>query len=320
MPSLASKPLRVAIYCSDPARCAQLKLALAGHEIHEFAASSPSVLPELCDVVVLCDVPRDALLERVSTHAAVVWFAPEPPGCDVDVWLPPTVGDTELCECVELMGRQTTLVREMEEHAAAIESAALRFDWRGRRAWQSHGELLKLASTDSLTGAFSRRHLVDALRTEIELLRTVGGSLSFLLLDLDDFKPVNDRWGHRAGDTALRELVARMQVATRAGDSVCRFGGDEFAVVARACNVASASVLAERLLRAVAERPIQLEGHDVRITCSIGVASSTPDDRTTLDELIRRADLALLAAKLCGGNVARHWTELPAENERSIRS
>ena len=126
-----------------------------------------------------------------------------------------------------------------------------------------------------------------------------------LLLDLDDFKSVNDSLGHAAGDALLVRVAERLRAVTRAGDTVARLGGDEFAVLSE--DDSDPLNLAERVLEAL-EQPVLLEGRQLSVRASIGVAVLSPQDRTVDPaELLKRADLAMYAAKQAGkGTVVVH--------------
>ena len=136
---------------------------------------------------------------------------------------------------------------------------------------------------------------------EQEVARTLarGVPMSILLIDIDNFKAVNDENGHIAGDAALRTLAAMLQASLRDVDRVYRFGGDEFVVLGKGLGTADASRLAERLRRQTAE--LRLEGVRGPFTISIGVATG-PDDGRTFIELLGQADQRLYSAKGDGRN------------------
>ena len=130
-----------------------------------------------------------------------------------------------------------------------------------------------------------------------------------LFLDLDDFKTINDTFGHLAGDGLLRTISARLRSALRVGDTVARLGGDEFAILLEdirrdACRRSSSAA------RAISA-PLLIDGREVSIRCSIGIAVAqlAPDTRAaaTADELLRDADVAMYQAKAAGGNTYRHF-------------
>lgn len=146
------------------------------------------------------------------------------------------------------------------------------------------GKLRVLAGTDPLTGTANRREWDDELQTAVAQAEFDGRPMSVALLDLDDFKGFNDRFGHQAGDRLLKEVAAAWQAILRMSDVLARIGGDEFAVLLPGCSIETAAQIAERLRAAVPAA-----------NCSVGVASW---DRTeTVEELLARADGALYEAK-----------------------
>ncbi|MBS1120579.1 MAG: Diguanylate cyclase/phosphodiesterase domain 1 [Deltaproteobacteria bacterium] len=154
------------------------------------------------------------------------------------------------------------------------------------------------ANHDDLTGLFNRRHLEEVLRGELERARRYGRPLAVALLDVDHFKRVNDGHGHLVGDQVLRELAKRCGAALRTTDVLGRYGGEEFIVVFPETDSGAASVVAERMRRAVAEPPMQVGELALELTASIGIAALRPGEE--LVALLGRADAALYAAKQAG--------------------
>ncbi len=148
---------------------------------------------------------------------------------------------------------------------------------------------------DSLTGMANRQLFGD--RLEHALIRRPGGSsvLVVLFCDLDDFKSVNDSWGHGLGDQVLVEVGARLRSVIRAGDTAARLGGDEFAILMDAANLDEARELALRL-QAVLEPPVVIGEHSISVRSSIGLAQAVPGEMTA-EELLRNADVAMYLAK-----------------------
>jgi diguanylate cyclase (GGDEF)-like protein/PAS domain S-box-containing protein len=153
------------------------------------------------------------------------------------------------------------------------------------------------ADTDDLTGLANRRALLRMLGAALERTRAHGLSVGVLMLDLDGFKAVNDRFGHAAGDAALREVAARLRRSVRERDLVARTGGDEFVVVLAdlAAPESAAHDAAERVEAAFAT-PLALEGERVHLHAAVGVACY-PDDGRDLDQLLIAADRAMYARK-----------------------
>lgn len=148
---------------------------------------------------------------------------------------------------------------------------------------------------DPLTGLANRTLLADRLAHAIASARRGSGPVALLLMDLDDFKVVNDSLGHQAGDALLLELGVRLRALGRASDTLARLGGDEFAIVLPGADAVGASQVATELLRAV-EVPFVVDGHRLRITASVGI-SFFPDLADNADVLLRQADMAMYAAK-----------------------
>lgn len=157
-------------------------------------------------------------------------------------------------------------------------------------------EFEHLATHDSLTDAFTRRHMDEACRLELERSRRSGRPLSLLALDLDHFKSINDRFGHQVGDRALIAFVATVRGLLRQADQLGRFGGEEFVVLLPETPAEQALAIAERIRAAV-----QQSATEPRCTVSIGVASLQDGDGS-VDTLLARADAAMYRAKELGRN------------------
>ena len=164
-----------------------------------------------------------------------------------------------------------------------------------------NARLEDLSLKDALTDVYNRRYFMVRMDEEFKRHRRFGEPLSLAILDLDHFKEVNDRFGHRAGDEALRDVARLLLKHSRSFSVVTRYGGDEFAVILVNTTKAGALIYGERI-RAVIEQ--HTFGHG-RVTVSVGVAC-LPDDGTSADDLIIAADRALYDAKRLGRNrVAR---------------
>ncbi|RRV22634.1 diguanylate cyclase [Pseudomonas sp. o96-267] len=163
------------------------------------------------------------------------------------------------------------------------------------------GELHRLATTDVLTQSSNRRHFFECARREFEHARKFGSPLAFLLLDLDDFKKINDQYGHQVGDEVLRRLAHCGSNALRRGDLFGRIGGEEFAALFPGCEQDVAMQVAERLQREVQRLSFRHEGTSFGITVSQGLTSLLATD-ANLDALYARADAAMYVAKRQGKN------------------
>lgn len=165
--------------------------------------------------------------------------------------------------------------------------------------------MTELARTDDLTGLANRRVLIERLDEEVERSQRYGNDLSVLLLDLDDFKQVNDRFGHQVGDEVLRNLGALLEEQIRDSDVVGRYGGEEFGAILPQTGVEESLELAERILGQVRRESFESDGNQFSVTCSIGVAEHEESDGDG-DDLLRRADEALYRAKDAGRNRVVH--------------
>lgn len=184
-------------------------------------------------------------------------------------------------------------------HRAALERS-VRYVQLALVRTAEHQRLHHLAAHDALTGVANRVQFRDRLA---ESLAVGERDVAVAFCDLDRFKPVNDTFGHRAGDVVLVEVAARLRSGLRSGDELARLGGDEFTVLLRDVTGAdTARHVAERLLEAVREPFVLPDGHSVTIGMSVGVAIWQPG--ATADSLLSDADDALYASKRSGGGRA----------------
>jgi diguanylate cyclase (GGDEF)-like protein len=164
-----------------------------------------------------------------------------------------------------------------------------------------HDVVQRQAITDELTGLVNRRRFLAALEAEVVRARRLGGPLTVVLADLDDFKPINDRHGHHAGDAVLVGFADVIRDHVRDVDVAGRLGGEEFALLLPETDLDGARSGAERLRRSLEERDLALsDGHVERVTASFGVAQLEAGQSG--DELLRAADAALYRAKAEGKN------------------
>jgi len=165
---------------------------------------------------------------------------------------------------------------------------------------QLHAEAERLSVTDPLTGAWNYRYFKRRFEQEIERSRRFGRVLALLMLDIDHFKSVNDRFGHQRGDEVLTELARRVTGSVRDIDTFARYGGEEFVLILPETNLEGGLAVAEKLRLATHRTPFRGEDAEgVPLTVSIGVACF-PEHATSPEELLRAADEALYEAKLQG--------------------
>jgi len=163
-------------------------------------------------------------------------------------------------------------------------------------------DLMLMAITDPLTGVGNRRRFSDVAQAELDRSRRHGKSLSVILMDLDHFKSVNDLFGHDVGDQVLIRTAVVLSDVIRSTDLLCRHGGEEFIILLPEETRDGATILAERARAAVAAQVLTTpEGQDVRWTLSVGVASLCDDD-LSVEDIVRRADVAMYCAKAAGRN------------------
>jgi len=167
-------------------------------------------------------------------------------------------------------------------------------------------ELDHLASTDKLTGSWNRRRLEENVRSEMDRLIRYDHPLCLMVLDIDFFKKINDRYGHNAGDQVLVVLAAHIRASLRTSDSLTRWGGEEFVVLCPNTTLSTASLLAERLRNKIAGTNFPEVEH---ITVSVGVAECQTEE--TFEHWFKRADEALYRAKSGGRNQVKIAPETP---------
>jgi diguanylate cyclase (GGDEF)-like protein/PAS domain S-box-containing protein len=172
---------------------------------------------------------------------------------------------------------------------------------------EAQRQLVHLARHDSLTGLPNRTLLYEVLRDALLRAKEDDLIVSVLLLDIDDFKTVNDTLGHTIGDALLREFGARLTECVRPEDTVGRLGGDEFAVVVLTPKDARGPIEVANRIRHALQHPVTTNGQNILVTTSIGIASC-PNDTTDLETLIRFADAAMYDAKASGRNAFRCYT------------
>lgn len=162
-----------------------------------------------------------------------------------------------------------------------------------------HATMRDAAVRDPLTGLLNRRYFDEAVEAALANARRSDAALSLIMLDLDHFSAVNNEHGHAAGDAVLRAVARAMAGAVRVGDTVARFGGEEFVVIAPGTETAEALLIAERMRAAIAGVAVRMDDKELSVTVSAGVASLTQNERDG-KALFRAADSALLAAKRGG--------------------
>jgi diguanylate cyclase (GGDEF)-like protein len=162
-----------------------------------------------------------------------------------------------------------------------------------------HFQVRRQAVTDELTGLSNHGSFQDLLSAEVEQVRRYHHQVGLIMLDLDNFKSVNDTYGHQQGDVVLRHVALALRDTSRDADSPARYGGEEMALILPHTDLDGSYVIAERLRTAIESLRIPGPDGPLRVTASLGVAASSAGDK---DLLIAHADAALYAAKREGRN------------------
>jgi len=166
--------------------------------------------------------------------------------------------------------------------------------------------LSSLVHTDTLTGLFNYRHLMQTLDREMERSARSGRPTALVALDLDYFKQVNDRWGHDAGNQVLVEVARRLRQCIRKLDIPCRYGGEEIFIILPDTNLPQALRVAKRVRRLIAEQPFDTDQGPIEVTASLGLELYEGREAETLADFIRRTDCQLYNAKQGGRNRCCH--------------
>jgi diguanylate cyclase (GGDEF)-like protein len=239
----------------------------------------------------------------INTIAVVVMWARSPKKTVLTVWLSISLLFPVLDALMSVTTHARYDVGWYGAHIVALVAANMVFFALLGEANRLHRMLVRIASSDVLTGLCNRRSADEYLTQTIEQIHARGGSVAVLVIDIDDFKPYNDRYGHMAGDLAVRAVADALTASvSRSPDLVARYGGEEFVVVLPDCTLAGAEAIAERMRSQV--EALGIDHASSRggscITVSIGVAQS--DNPTTAEPLIELADKALYEAKHAGRN------------------
>jgi diguanylate cyclase (GGDEF)-like protein len=178
-------------------------------------------------------------------------------------------------------------------------------------------ELEQMAMTDFLTGLNNRRYFIQRGADEVKRTKRNGEPMVLLMLDIDEFKKVNDTYGHETGDLALQQVASVMSTSLREIDILGRMGGEEFAVLLPNTSLEEALLLAERVRQSIENISFEKIKGELKITASIGVAAFT-DEMSDIDDLLRNADEALYQAKRNGRNRIINYKKL--SNDSSMLS
>lgn len=176
------------------------------------------------------------------------------------------------------------------------------------RERQTAQQLLYLAERDALTGLYNRHRFQDELTRMLSDGDRHRSGVALLFFDIDEFKHINDTFGHRAGDAMLIRVAGEVSAQVRRNEIFARLGGDEFAILAPDATEQESTIFADRIVRAISHIPFSYEGHNLRLTCSLGVALY-PMHASNSEDLVAHADLAMYQAKEAGKNTWRMYRE-----------
>ena len=164
-------------------------------------------------------------------------------------------------------------------------------------------KIQRQATTDGLTGLANHKTFYEILEKELWRTRRYGGRISLIMVDVDNLKKINDAYGHRAGDKVIREISKRIKECVRQIDTAARYGGDEFAVILLNTSLSDATVVAQRMVDAVAGSPVIWNKEEIPLSISVGLGQYDAD--TTPEDITSRSDQALYTAKQAGKNTVR---------------
>ena len=286
-------------------RPVQLVEALSAGQARESLQQHPDIALALVDVVM--ETPQAGLdlvrhiREDLGNRAIRLILRTGQPGQapEQDVVLAYEIDDYRAKTEFSAQRMVTAVIAALRAYALFTEIDRLNLELEHRVAMRT-AELERLAMLDPLTGAGNRRHLDDRAARELADRESGERPIGVVLVDLDHFKQINDRWGHAAGDEVLKEFVRTTRSLLRTGDFLARLGGEEFVVLLPDMSLQAATDVAERIRREVEKRVVTVGEAHIRMTASLGVATIARDE--PLDRALVRADRAVYAAKRDGRN------------------
>jgi diguanylate cyclase (GGDEF)-like protein/PAS domain S-box-containing protein len=214
----------------------------------------------------------------------------------------PLLHNQKLTGCLVLESRRPGQYDQAEQILAEAVASQAAIAIQNANLFQ---KVREQALTDPLTGVYNRRYFFEMANREIEQARQSGQELGLILMDLDHFKLVNDTYGHLAGDQVLAQLAQIMRQQVRSSDVICRYGGEEFAILLPEINIKGVIQVAERVHHEIFQARVKSRKGEVKVTVSMGVVML--DEQTAaIEDLLHQADRALYAAKLAGRNCVRY--------------
>ena len=255
-------------------------------------------LEALLVLVALLALATVVVLARSAPPASAALVTPAP---DASAASNVEVGSQEVDsqEVTSMMGAFSRILGRIEDQGNEISDFAHRLEAAYRDLELSNARLKEYSFKDEVTGLYNRRFYSIRLEEEVSRYRRFNHPVSVVLVDLDGFKSVNDDLGHGAGDDTLRDMSDILLKYSRGINVICRYGGDEFAVLLVETSKAGARLYADRIRQVLATHRF---AHGRRLTASFGIASLPEDVAPGADDLMRAADEALYAAKRSGKN------------------
>jgi len=294
--------MKILVADDDPISRKVIRTCLedAGHDVIEAHDGA-----EALEMISRTDSPRLLVLDRTMPHVdgMDVCRAIRKKALEPDVYIILLTGRGEREDIVEGFeaGADDYMTKpfDVSELRARVRTGA-RIVERQTELIAAREQLRSEAMYDSLTGLLNRSAFFDIFQKEVSRADRYETPLALIMADLDHFKETNDRYGHVAGDIVLEETARRLRTSLRVSDSIGRYGGEEFVIVAPGCTVNAAALLAERFRLCIASTAITVPDDSIFVTMSFGVAGT--DDMKTADDLLRAADDALYRAKHSGRN------------------
>lgn len=230
------------------------------------------------------------------------------------------LNDQVASELREIDTRDGRVVTQKRHPVLADDSSLSGYIWVYEdvtRARETAKQLVFLAERDALTGLFNRHRFQQELDRELAKAKREQGRVALLFFDLDEFKYVNDYFGHHAGDALLVRIAGEVSTQVRKNEIFARLGGDEFAILAPGVSEQELAAMCERILAAISRTPFRVNNQNLRLTTSLGVAVF-PDHAANSADLIAFADSAMYQAKDVGKNTWRIYHEAPGAQERRV--
>ena len=212
------------------------------------------------------------------------------------------------------LGAQDWIIKPYEEtketfskELIARARAHLRIKILQERLRKANNFLTELVKIDTLTKLYNRRYLFESLESEFSRAKRHGRVISFLIIDIDNFKVINDTYGHQVGDCVLSEFSEFLRTQIRKHDIAGRYGGEEFGIILPETRTQGAFMVADRMRKELENKQIEVQGHKIRLTVSGGISQYPSPNINSMDEMVRYADFSLLEAKKAGKNRIIIW-------------